>query len=77
MSNHDNHRRDEKKRTEHGSTWEGGRPTRSPSKARAKYRTIGRRQERRTGKTRGIFKFKGSGKRAPRIDDPENFNESE
>lgn len=55
MSNHDNHRRGESKRTEHGPTWEGspsasGCNSTHVAKARADWKKIKNRSERRTGR---------------------------
>lgn len=52
MSNHDNPRRGEKKRSEHGPYWEGGsKPDRHAARARAKWKKLRRQSERRTGQT--------------------------
>lgn len=52
MSNHDNHRRDESKRTEHGPAWKrmAGRDNDAPhiARSRSKWKRIGARAERRT-----------------------------
>lgn len=50
MSNHDNPRRNETKRTEHGSRWENGENDRNSSRARAKWKRRKARSIRRTGK---------------------------
>lgn len=66
MSNHDNNRRGEKKRTEHGSTWErkdGSAP--SVAHARKSWKKIGNRQFRRTGTTRGVHRMAGGGRLRP------------
>lgn len=49
MSNHDNARRGEAKRTEHGSRWENGENDRNSSRARAKWKARKNRSFRRTG----------------------------
>jgi hypothetical protein len=49
MSNHDNGRRIEKKRTEHGSRWENSENDRNSSKARRSWKKYAARAERRTG----------------------------
>ena len=49
MSNHRNERREEERRTEHGSRWENSENDRNSSRGRKKWKTIGRRSERRTG----------------------------
>jgi len=56
MSNRINHRRGDQRRTENGPRWETGNPgagcnSTHVAKARRKWRTIGRRAERRTGYT--------------------------
>lgn len=71
MSNHDNHRRGDKKRTEHGPRWEGGGSDNSAvARTRKAWRTIGRRQQRRTGTTRSVMRFAGG-----RPDNPPPFEE--
>lgn len=72
MSNHDNHRRDEKKRTEHNSTWErkdGSAP--SVARARRSWKKIGNKQYRRTGTTRGVHRIAGGGRLRP-VEDEED-----
>ena len=60
MSNHDNGRRGEKKRTEHGPRFEGGGSDNSAvARSRKKWRRIGNRQYRRTGTTRGVMRLAG------------------
>lgn len=60
MSNHDNHRRDEKKRTENGPRYEGGGSDNSVvARARKTWRRIEARQYRRTGTTRGVVRWGG------------------
>lgn len=50
MSNHDNHRRGESKRTEHGPQWEfGGSNNSAVARARRKWKRRANRKERRTG----------------------------
>jgi len=69
MSNHDNNRRDEKKRTEHNSTWEGrGGSAPSVAHARKAWKKIGNRQYRRTGTTRGVHRIAGGGRVTPLTD---------
>lgn len=55
MSNHDNHRRDEQKRTEHGPRWEKSNPSgqRGVARGRKRWKDLNTRRERRTGKTGG------------------------
>ena len=50
MSNHDNHRRGERKRSEHGPRWEyGGSDNTHVARARKKWKRIRLRTLRRTG----------------------------
>jgi len=50
MSNHDNHRRGERKRTEHGPRWEhGGSDNTHVARSRRKWKRIRLRTLRRTG----------------------------
>ena len=49
MSNHDNPRRGEEARTEHGSRWEGPDNSKCASRARAWWKNFRHRVERRTG----------------------------
>lgn len=50
MSNHDNHRRNETKRTENGPKWEhGGSDNSAVARARKKWKRRTNRKERRTG----------------------------
>jgi hypothetical protein len=66
MSNHDNGRRDEKKRTEHGPRYEGGGSDNSSvARARSSWKKIGNRQFRRTGTTRGVGRMAGGGRLKP------------
>lgn len=64
MSNHDNHRRGEKKRTEHGPRWENPNPgkgcnTTHVARSRAKWKKLQHRSLRRRGKvTKKFRKFK-------------------
>lgn len=72
MSNHDNHRRDEKKRTEHGPRYEGGGSDNSVvARARKAWRTIGRRQQRRTGTTRSVIRTVGRPNNPPEVNEDE------
>jgi hypothetical protein len=50
MSNHDNHRRDEEDRTEHGSRYEGDDNSRCCSRAHRWWKDFKHRVLRRTGK---------------------------
>jgi len=62
MSNHDNAKRGEKKRTEHGPKWEGGGSDNScVARARKKYKKRAARQLRRTGKTRSYMPMSTKG----------------
>lgn len=69
MSNHDNRRRGEKKRTEHGSHYDmhsKGSVSRSPSKARASWKKVNKRAARRTGKPAAeLTRTKSNGKPLP------------
>lgn len=50
MSNHDNHRRGERKRTEHGPRWErGGSDNTHVARSRRKWKRFRLRSLRRTG----------------------------
>jgi len=73
MSNHDNNRRGETKRTEHGPKFEhGGSDNSAVARARKKYKKRAARQLRRTGKTRGFMSMtggKGSHPKPPSIED--------
>lgn len=61
MSNHDNGRRGEKKRTEHGPRWEGGGSDNSAvARARKKWKRIRARKFRRTDNTSGCRKGAGN-----------------
>lgn len=52
MSNHDNERRGEKKRTEHGPRWEqGGSDNAAVARARKSWKKLNTRRERRTEKS--------------------------
>ena len=60
MSNHDNHRRNEKKRTETGPRWECHNPGKGcnsthVARARKKWKRLLNRLERRTGKRKRRF----------------------
>lgn len=66
MSSHDNARRGEKKRTEHGSDWEG--PDGSPphvARSRAKWKKIKHRTQRRTGRVTYKYHAFKPGKLSP------------
>lgn len=70
MSNHDNHRRDEAKRTEHGPSWKrmAGRDNDAPhiARTRAEWKRIGARAERRTaGESFGGYMSMGRTRRKP------------
>lgn len=68
MSNKQNHRRGDTKeqdRTEHGSRWEGDDNSRCASKARASWKRLGHRAERRTGRAKKYHPSK-PGRHAPR-----------
>ncbi len=67
MSNHDNAKRGEKKRTETGPKWEAGGSNNScVARARKKYKKRAARQLRRTGKTRGYVSMTTKG-RTPKV----------
>lgn len=69
MSNHDNNRRGEKKRTEHGPKWEnGGSDNSAVARSRKKWKRIGARQFRRTGTTRAVLRIAGGGRQRPLLD---------
>jgi len=70
MSNHDNYRRDEEKRTEHGPRWKAmpGRDNDAPhiARSRSKWKRIGARAERRTdGESFGGYFGMGRTRRKP------------
>lgn len=50
MSNHDNARRNERKRTEHGPRYEGPETDRNSARTRSKWKKVKNRSFRRTGK---------------------------
>lgn len=67
MSNHDNHRRGESRRTEHGPRWEDkdpgtGRNTTHIARSRAKWKRREARSVRRTGHSSPKFRRMGAGK---------------
>ncbi len=65
MANHDNARRGEKKRTEHGSRWENGENDRNSSRARAKWKKRKHRSLRRNGVVTKKFRAFKPGKLKP------------
>jgi hypothetical protein len=73
MSNHDNHRRDEVKRTEHGPSWKSTGNYPNPphvARTRKKWKRIGARAERRTdGASFGGYLGMGKTTRKPNIVD--------
>lgn len=67
MSNKDNHRRGEKKRTEHGPSWENRNPgagcnSTHVARTRRWWKTMNHRAERRTGKTSPNYRRPGDGR---------------
>lgn len=69
MSNHDNHRRGEQKRAEHGPRWEGRETDRHSARARARWKKIKHRTFRRTGAVTQSFWPVKKGRLAPLPDD--------
>lgn len=69
MSNHDNARRGEKKRSEHGARYERLEPNRHVAKARAKWKKLQYRNERRTGQTSPKIRMKSVGKPMKKVKD--------
>lgn len=59
MSNHDNHRRGERKRTEHGPRWENHNPGKGSNsthvaRARKKWKRINIRRDRRSERVEAV-----------------------
>jgi hypothetical protein len=73
MSQRINHRREGKRYQDNGPTWEGGPPNSGSNsthvaRSRRKWRTRGRRLERRTGKHAKVAYFTNGSRQIPEID---------
>jgi hypothetical protein len=72
MSNKTNYRRDEKRRTEHGSRYENGENDRNSSRSRQKWKRRAHKALRRTGKPLSKYLYrKGKPLPLPSIENEE------